>query len=109
MNNLAMVIMETMMTTLGPAKIQEEIKSLNDGWEYLESEGSLKKTFEFKGFLKTMSFVNAVAWQANLQMHHPDMQVSFNKCVIQITTHDSGNQITQKDFDLAHAIDQLKA
>ena len=103
-----MDITETMMI-LEPAKIQEEIKNLNEGWEYLESEGSLKKVFEFKGFLKTMSFVNAVAWQANLQMHHPDMQVSFNKCVIQITTHDSGNKITQKDFDLAMAIDALKA
>lgn len=95
--------------TLDLAEIQKSMKELSGDWEYVESEGALKKTFEFKGFLKTMSFVNAVAWQANLQMHHPDMQVSFSKCVIVITTHDSGNQLTQKDFQLASAIDQLKA
>ena len=94
---------------LGPAEITDKLESMSEDWEYREQEGALKKTLEFKGFLKTMSFVNAVAWQANLQMHHPDMQVSYNKCIINITTHDSGNKITQKDFDLAIAIDQLKA
>ena len=108
MSNQVMDITEKMMT-LDLAKIQDSMKDLADDWEYIESEGALKKTFQFKGFLKTMSFVNAVAWQANLQMHHPDMTVSFNKCVIKITTHDSGNQVTQKDFELAQAIDQLKA
>lgn len=77
-----------------------------NGWECVEGK-KLKKTFEFKGFLKTMSFVNAVAWQANSLMHHPDMEVSFNKCVINITTHDEGNTLTDKDFQLASAIESL--
>lgn len=103
-----MVTVEMMMT-LELAKIQELMKELASDWKYIESEGALQKTFQFKGFLKTMSFVNAVAWQANLQMHHPDMTVSFSQCVIKITTHDSGNQVTEKDFQLAQAIDLLKA
>lgn len=75
-------------------------------WEVIENT-KLKRTFEFKGFLKTMSFVNAVAWEANRIMHHPDMEVSFNKCVINITTHDAGNTLTDKDYQLANAIDSL--
>jgi 4a-hydroxytetrahydrobiopterin dehydratase len=75
-------------------------------WEVIENT-KLKRTFEFKGFLKTMSFVNAVAWEANRVMHHPDMEVSFNKCVINITTHDAGNTLTDKDYQLANAIDSL--
>ena len=75
-------------------------------WEVIKNT-KLKRTFEFKGFLKTMSFVNAVAWEANRVMHHPDMEVSFNKCVINITTHDAGNTLTDKDYQLANAIDSL--
>jgi 4a-hydroxytetrahydrobiopterin dehydratase len=86
--------------------MSDRLKELADGWQVID-ETKLQKTFEFKGFLKTMSFVNAVAWEANRIMHHPDMEVSFNKCVINITTHDAGNIITDKDFDLALAIDQL--
>ena len=83
-----------------------EMKNLSEGWETIDGK-KLRKTFEFKGFLKTMSFVNAVAWEANRFMHHPDMEVSFNKCVINLTTHDEGNSLTEKDFQVAKAIDQL--
>lgn len=79
---------------------------LNEGWETIDGK-KLRRVFEFKGFLKTMSFVNAVAWEANRIMHHPDMEVGFNKCVINITTHDAGNTLTDKDYQLAQAIDHL--
>lgn len=79
---------------------------LSDGWKEVEGK-KLSKEFKFKGFLKTMSFVNAVAWEANRLMHHPDMEVSFNKCIINITTHDEGNVLTEKDYQLASAIDKL--
>ncbi len=79
---------------------------LNSEWQKLEDK-KLKREFKFKGFLKTMSFVNAVAWVANKQMHHPDMEVTFNTCTINITTHDEGNTLTEKDYKLAQAIDEL--
>lgn len=82
------------------------MSELHDEWS-VEDGRALKRIFTFKGFLKTMSFVNAVAWEANTVMHHPDMQVSFNKCVLNITTHDSGNTLTEKDFELAKRIDKL--
>lgn len=79
---------------------------ISNEWEKIEDK-KLRRVFEFKGFLKTMSFVNAVAWAANKQMHHPDMEVTFNTCTINITTHDEGNTLTEKDFKLASAIDEL--
>lgn len=88
--------------------IAKEIEKLDPSWNVVDGK-ILKKTFEFKGFLKTMSFVNAVAWEANRHMHHPDMEVSFSKCTINITTHDAGNTLTEKDFTLAKAIDSLEA
>ncbi len=86
--------------------VSSEVSKLSEGWEITESS-KLSKVFQFKGFLKTMSFVNAVAWEANREMHHPDMEVSFNKCIINITTHDEGNTLTEKDFSLAKKIDAL--
>lgn len=86
-------------------EINEKLKSLTD-WSYDESTKSLVKTFNFKSYLKNIGFVNAVAWIANKLNHHPDLEVSFNKCVVKITTHDE-NGISQKDFDLASQIDQL--
>lgn len=79
---------------------------ISEKWEIIEGKKLVQK-FQFKGFLKTMSFVNAVAWEANSQMHHPDMEVTFNTCTINITTHDEGNTLTQKDYDLARGIDSL--
>ena len=75
--------------------------------EWTIGEHHLERCFKFKTYTKTMSFVNAVAWIANKQNHHPDMLVSFNQCVIKITTHDEGNTLTDKDYLLAKAIDQL--
>ena len=86
--------------------IEEQVKKLGSEWKVIDGQ-KLSKKFTFKGFLKTMSFVNAVAWEANRQMHHPDMEVSFSSCIINITTHDEGNQITEKDFLLAQAIEGL--
>lgn len=86
--------------------VEEKLKQLGSEWKIIDDQ-KLSKEFKFKGFLKTMSFVNAVAWEANRQMHHPDMEVSFSSCKINITTHDEGNQITEKDFQLAQAIEGL--
>lgn len=86
--------------------VETEFKKLGSGWSLIEA-GKLQKTYKFKGFLKTMSFVNAIAWEANSLMHHPDMRVSFNQCVVDITTHDEGNTLTEKDFALAKRIDGL--
>ena len=85
--------------------IQLNLKNL-DGWIYVESTKSIQKEFTFKSYLKNIGFVNAVAWVANKLNHHPDLEVSFNKCVVKITTHDEGG-ISEKDFSLAREIENL--
>jgi len=77
---------------------------LPDGWEIIDNH--LVKTFTFKSYLKTISFVNAIAWQANKLNHHPDLIVSFDKCVVKLTTHDAGG-VGPKDFNLAAVINSL--
>lgn len=86
-------------------EIAEKLKSLNE-WSYDSQKNSLVKVFTFKSYLKNIGFVNAVAWIANKLNHHPDLEVSFNKCVVRITTHDDGG-VGEKDFELASEIEKL--
>ena len=85
--------------------IEENLKYLS-GWAYNPQKKSIQKEFLFKSYLKTIGFVNAVAWIANKENHHPDLEVSFNKCVVKLTTHDAGG-LSEKDFTVAQAIESL--
>jgi 4a-hydroxytetrahydrobiopterin dehydratase len=61
---------------------------------------TIHRTFEFKGFLKAIEFVNRVARKAQKSSHHPDIDIRYNKVTLKLTTHDEGG-ITEKDFVLA--------
>lgn len=86
-------------------EINDKLKTLTE-WTYDEKSLSLVKTYQFKSYLKNIAFVNAVAWLANKENHHPDLEVSFNRCVVKFTTHDAGG-VSDKDFSMARAIDVL--
>jgi 4a-hydroxytetrahydrobiopterin dehydratase len=75
-----------------------------EGWEL---EGTcIGKTFQFKNFHQTMAFVNAVAWIAQREGHHPDLQVGFNHCRVAYTTHAAGG-LSENDFICAARVDAL--
>ena len=79
-----------------------------DNWK-LAGDGpavAIEKTFTFGNYFETMAFVNAVAFIAHREDHHPDLSVHFNRCVIRFNTHDVGG-ISVSDFDCAAQIDAL--
>ena len=81
-----------------------------DGWK-LDGDGatlSIEKTFLFANYYPTMAFVNAVAFIAHVQDHHPDLSVHYNRCVVRFNTHDVDG-ISATDFDCATQIDALVA
>jgi 4a-hydroxytetrahydrobiopterin dehydratase len=81
-------------------EIQEQISILS-GWEV---EGSkLQTTHKFKDFIAAIEFVNKLVEPAESAGHHPDIEISYNKVKITLTTHDAGG-LTQNDFDLAAVI-----
>ena len=86
-------------------EINEKLELL-PGWNYNEKSNCLTKTFTFKSYLKNISFVNAIAWVANKENHHPDLEVTFSTCVVKITTHDE-KSVTVKDFLLATKIENI--
>ena len=67
---------------------------------------SLRKNFYFEGFHEVMAFVNAVAWIAHKEDHHPDLSVHYNWVEVVYTTHDTGG-LTDKDHACALQVDQL--
>lgn len=79
---------------------------LAEGWKISDDQSSIQKDFEFGGFYRTMSFVNAVAWIANSQGHHPDMEVGYRHCLVRYTTHAIGG-LSVNDFICAARIDAL--
>lgn len=72
-----------------------------------EENNKLKKTFEFKDFREAFAFMTRVAFLAEAHNHHPNWSNVYNKVIIELTTHDQGNTVTQKDKKLAEAIDEL--
>lgn len=76
------------------------------GWRLID--GSLEKTFTFRDFHETMGFVNAVAFIANAEDHHPDLALSYGKCTVRFNTHDV-NGISISDFFCASKVDALLA
>jgi 4a-hydroxytetrahydrobiopterin dehydratase len=93
------------VTTLSPEKVRELCSKL-DGWVLDNENKAIIKQYSFKNFYKTMSFVNAIAWIANQENHHPDMKVGFGYCDITLQTH-AISGLSENDFILAAKIDNL--
>ena len=79
---------------------------MNSEWQ--EIDGALHKKFEFRDFAEAFAFMTKVAEVAKLQNHHPDWSNSWNIVEISLCSHDK-DTITQRDHDLANAIDELLA
>ena len=74
-------------------------------WKEINNE--LIKNFEFNNFIEAWGFMSKVALLAEKVNHHPNWSNVYNKVEIRLNTHDAGNTVTQKDRDLAKAIDGL--
>ncbi len=74
---------------------------------WTEKDNKLTKTFEFKDFTEAFGFMSKVAIQAEKLNHHPNWSNVWNKVSFELTTHDEGNTITEKDRKLAEIIDAL--
>lgn len=92
-----------------PKLTKEQIANLLPNlknWEVNAEDTCIKKRFSFKGFYKTMGFVNAIAWIANQENHHPDLEVGYNYCVVKYMTH-AISGLSENDFICAAKIDAL--
>jgi len=72
-----------------------------------EENNKLVKTFAFKDFVEAFGFMTKVAITAEKMNHHPNWSNVYNRVSFELTTHDAGNMVTDKDRKLAAAIDAL--
>jgi 4a-hydroxytetrahydrobiopterin dehydratase len=94
-----------MAKLLTPSEIQDQMSHLL-GWTLVGSQ--LESDRKFKDFVQAIAFVNQLVEPAESAGHHPDLNISYNKVKIVLTTHDAGG-LTTKDFDLAQVISQINA
>ncbi len=76
------------------------------GWELAADARSISRRFTFRDFYRTMSFVNAIAHLANIEDHHPDLEVGYNCCRVRYTTH-AVKGLSENDFICAARIDLI--
>lgn len=76
---------------------------------WTEANNKLTKTYKFKDFEAAFSFMTEVADAAEAAQHHPKWTNVYNVVEIELTTHDAGNTVTDKDRDLADKIERIYA
>jgi len=72
-----------------------------------EEDNRLKKTFKFSDFQEAFAFMTRVAFLAEKQNHHPNWSNTYDTVEIELTSHDAGNKVTDRDHRLAKAIDKI--
>lgn len=75
---------------------------------WVEKNNKLTKSFKFSDFQEAFAFMTRVAFLAEKHNHHPNWSNVYNSVEIELTTHDKGNMVTEKDRKLAEAIDKIK-
>ncbi|MBU3030331.1 4a-hydroxytetrahydrobiopterin dehydratase [Paracoccus marinaquae] len=79
-----------------------------DGWLLSEDGRTVRRRFEFKGYLKAVEMANLAAWLGNHQGHHADITFGWGYCEVAFTTHEAGG-LTENDFICAARLDALVA
>lgn len=91
---------------LSSDQIRNLIPHLAKEWEVSKDLKEIKRSFSFKDFYETMAFVNAIAWIANTENHHPDLEVGYNYCHVRFMTH-ALKGLSHNDFICAAKVDEL--
>ena len=91
------------MKKLDERSIKERLDKL-EGWEY--KDNAIHTSFEFENFKEAFATMTRIAFEAELQQHHPEWTNVYNTLSISLSTHDAGG-LTEKDFKLAHTIEAL--
>ncbi len=93
---------------LPPERATALMAKLNEAWALVEDGQAIERTYKFKDYYQTIAFVNALAWIAHREDHHPDLSVHYSRCVVRYSTH-AVDGLTDNDFICAAKIDRLVA
>ena len=91
---------------LSLAKARRALSQLSGKWQLIEKGKAIRREFKFHDFYRTMSFVNALAHIANIEDHHPDLEIGYNYCRVRYSTHAIGG-LSENDLICAAKIDRI--
>ncbi len=92
---------------LDAAAVEKFLKQVPQ-WKDVGERKGITRSFPFENYYQTMAFVNAVAYLAHHEDHHPDLEVKYGSCAVLFSTHDAGG-LTENDFICAAKTDALFA
>ncbi len=98
--------MAVLRKKLNTKDIGKKLKKISE-WVLNAKQTELSKTFSFSNFVNGLAFVAKVTVHAEVMGHHPDIELSYGKVKVKLTTHDAKG-LTNSDFDLAKKIDGLR-
>lgn len=93
---------------LSPEQVNALRPQLHAEWDVSDDSTTIHRAFSFENFHETMAFMNAIAWIAHRENHHPDITLGYNYCRVTFMTH-ALNGLSHNDFICASKIDQLMA
>jgi 4a-hydroxytetrahydrobiopterin dehydratase len=88
------------------SQVETLLGQLHRDWTLSDDGREIHRTYEFGNYYQTMAFVNALAWIAHSEDHHPDIEVSYKRCRVRYSTHMIGG-LSDNDFICAAKIDAL--
>ncbi len=91
---------------LSQSEAQQLMAQLDGAWTLAPDGKSIAREWTFRNFFRAMSFANAVAHIANIEDHHPDLEVGYGYCRLKFTTHAIGG-LSENDFICAAKIDAV--
>ena len=91
---------------LADDQTSERLACLHTDWRVDDSGREISRSFSFSNYYQTMAFVNALAWIAHAEDHHPDIEVGYNRCLVRYSTHAIGG-LSDNDFICAARLDAL--
>jgi 4a-hydroxytetrahydrobiopterin dehydratase len=91
---------------LNAEQVHNLLPQIHDKWQVSTDHHKITRQLSFKNFYETMAFVNALAWIANKENHHPDLEVGYNYCTVHFMTH-ALQGLSHNDFICAAKMDKL--
>jgi 4a-hydroxytetrahydrobiopterin dehydratase len=94
-------------TGLPDAEVRDYLAAV-EGWTL--EDGKIVKTFKFKNYYETLAFVNAIAYVIHAEDHHPELLVTYNRCIVKFNTHSVNagqGGISENDFICAAKVNAI--
>ena len=93
-----------MINPMNEVQITESLKGL-PGWTF--EDNKLQKKYNFNDFPEAMAFLVRLSYEAENRNHHPEIFNCYNRVELALNTHDAGGKVTELDFDLARAAENI--